>query len=153
MRLTTVAGAIVVGFAVCGCQSFGGDGSRGGPTVSAVRHPTIEDFPLPSGFSLVSDNSSSRASGATRWVEYEFSGGTAWSTIIQFFKDTLPAAGWTLRTEQLRQGGTYEMRFDSSREECEVRVSRRRMKTLVNIEIRPKPQGSADRLPRPVQQP
>jgi len=153
MRLTTIAGAIVVGIAISGCQSFGGGGSRGGPTVSAVRHPTIEDFPLPSGFSLVSDNSSSRASGATRWVEYEFAGGTPWSTIIQFFKDTLPTAGWTLRTEQLRRDGRYEMRFISDREECDVSVARWRGKTVVNIEIRPQPQGSADRLPRPVQRP
>ena len=148
-----LGGVVAVAFA-CGCESFGGsNGARGGPTVSAVRHPAIEDFPLPSGFALVGDHSSSRASGVTRWVEYEFAGGTPWSTIIQFFKDTLPTAGWTLRTEQLRRNGSYEMRFDSDREECDVSVSRLRSKTVVNIDIRPQPQGSADRIPRPVQQP
>ena len=154
MRGVILLGGIIAAALASGCESFGGGNrARGGPTVSAVRHPAIEDFPLPSGFALVSDHSSSRASGVTRWVEYEFAGSTPWSTIIQFFKDTLPTAGWTLRTEQLRLGGAYEMRFDSDREECDVSVDRWRGKTVVNIEIRPQPQGSADRLPLPVQQP
>ena len=154
MRGATLFGGVIVIAFASGCDSFGGGNRvRSGPTVSAVRHPTIEDFPLPNGFALVNDHSSSRASGVTRWVEYEFSGSSPWSTIIQFFKDTLPTAGWTLRTEQLRRDGRYEMRFISDREECDVSVARWRGKTVVNIEIRPQPQGSADRLPRPVQRP
>ncbi len=154
MRGATLLGGVITVALASGCDSVGGGNRvRSGPTVSAVRHPTIEDFPLPNGFALVSDHSSSRASGVTRWVEYEFAGSAPWSTIIQFFKDTLPTAGWTLRTEQLRRSGTYEMRFKSDREECDVSVARWRGKTVVNIEIRPQPQGSADRLPQPVRRP
>ncbi len=154
LRNGILTGGLIAALAAGGCESLGGGNKTlRGPNVTAASHPTLEDFPLPSGFALVSDNSRSVVSGATRWVEYEFSGSTGWSQIIRFFMDTLPSAGWTLRTRQLRDGGLYEMRFESTREECDVRVKRVRGKTVLNIEIRPQPQGSADRLPRPVQTP
>lgn len=149
-RVLGSAALLVV--ATAGCQSMNrGEGAEG-PMTSAVRHPTLDDFPVPNGFTLVDDHSQSRTSGSLRMVQYEFSGSTPRGTIARFYKEKLPGAGWTLRHERFDRG-MYVLRFESDKEECDLRIRPEGRKTLINVDIGPLAQGSAERLPRPVQHP
>lgn len=125
---------------------FGCDSGGRTTEIAPMQHPTLEDFPLPAGFSLVRDHSQSRTSGSMRMVQYEFEGRENWNHVIQFFRQQLPPAGWNLRQQRLERG-PYFMRFESDREECDIRIRPTGMKTVVNVDIGPLPRGSAERQP------
>lgn len=132
-----------------GCQGSGTSGTmhEAAPGIAAVSHPTLEDFPLPTGFSLVDDHSLSRSSGHMRVVQYEFTGGANPPSVIRFFKEQLTAAGWTLKKERFDRG-EHVMQFQSDREDCEIRVRPHSGKTIFNVDIGPVPAGSSERAPR-----
>ncbi|MCG3126627.1 MAG: hypothetical protein CHACPFDD_01478 [Phycisphaerae bacterium] len=132
-----------------GCQGSGGTGTmhEAAPGIAAVSHPTLEDFPLPTGFSLVDDHSLSRTSGQMRMVQYEFTGGANPPSVIRFFKEQLNAAGWTLKKERFDRGEQV-MQFQSDREDCEIRVRAHSGRTIFNVDIGPLPSGSSERVPR-----
>lgn len=139
--LSAVAAGLVV---TAGCDSFGSQDRA----VAPMRHPWLQDFPLPQGFALVDDHSMSRSSGNIRMVQYEFIGSTPRATVTRFFEETLPTSGWTLKTTRTRTGGVHLMRFESDREECELQLSQRSGKTVINVDIGPLPRGQVDRAPR-----
>jgi hypothetical protein len=127
------------------CQSYqtGAPQARGRAEAVAYRHPSLEDFPIPAGFGLVDEHSMSADYGSIRMVQYEFTGGAQRDWVARFYVDKLPSYGWTLRGRQFDHG-VYNMRFDSSREECLLKVSRSGRRTLINVKIGPRPRGSVD---------
>jgi hypothetical protein len=140
-----VLAAVAAGLTVAaGCESYGSSNR----SVAPMRHPWLQDFPLPQDFALVDDHSMSRSSGNVRMVQYEFIGSTPRATVTRFFEETLPSSGWTLKTTRTRTGGVHLMRFESDREECELQLSNRGSKTVINVDIGPLPRGSAERIPR-----
>ncbi|MCA9243876.1 MAG: hypothetical protein KDA32_07990 [Phycisphaerales bacterium] len=119
-----------------------------GPSASAVQHPTLEGVPIPSGFRLVDDRSVAASSGPLRVVKYEFAGPTDASRVNRFYRDYMPAGGWTLRREAFDRG-EQEMRFTSTAEECTVRIGKDGRQTIVRIDVIPLPRGTAQREARP----
>lgn len=127
-----------------GCSSAG----SGARPASAVQHPLLEDFPLPSGFSLVDKDSVGSKSGSIRVAKYEFKGRMEPGQVNRFYKDYLPTAGWTFRGESFDHG-QYDMRFESEREDCDVRIRKSFYNTFIVVDLRPRSAGSAEQPARP----
>lgn len=129
--------------ALTGCDS---SGRNDGMTASPMQHPSLEGFPVPNGFKLVPEHSVGSAAGQMRIVKYEFSGPTDSQQVNRFYKEYMPAAGWTLKTEDFDRG-VYHMRYESKSEECLVRISPNGRKSFIGVQLRPLPRGSAEREP------
>ncbi|MCH8808168.1 MAG: hypothetical protein IH986_19060 [Planctomycetes bacterium] len=146
-----LAGVVWLGVWLPGCANWrvGNGEAAAGPAVSAVRHPILEDIPKPAGFSLVDDHSVARSSGKFRVAKVEFVGSTARDAVYQFYKEYMPSAGFEL-TQQRFDRGEHEMRFQSSSEECTIRIRKERFGTTIVVDIGPLPEGSPLREPTPV---
>ncbi len=129
---------------LAGCNSAGQ--GQDGVTASAVRDPVIQDIPKPSGFRLVDKNSQAYVSGQYRIAKCEYIGSTDRPNVKRFYEDFMPSAGFELRTSSMDRG-TYSLVFESERETCSVRIGPSSGKTVVNIEIGPRPVGNAEREP------
>lgn len=130
--------------ALAGCSAFGSSVDESPRTSDPARqHPTVEGIPIPNGFRYVDDKSIFFSSGAIRAGIYEFSGSTDVIAVYRFYKDYMGQAGFTLRQEW-GDRGEYYLRFDSSTEECMVKLLRERGKTILIIRLDPKSSGSAD---------
>lgn len=145
------AALCLLGTAATGCNMplRGSERTSGStPTISAVRHPALEDFPMPSGFMLVDDHSQSWQSGNVRIIQYEFVGNASRDVVTGFFREKLPTAGWTYLGERFERGPRL-LRFKSDKEECNLRIRREGRQTVLNIVLGPIPQGSAEKQARP----
>lgn len=119
----------------------------------AMQHPALHGIPLPSGFNLVPANSFYHASGRLRYANCQFAGSMEPAAVSRFYKEHMPAAGFTLRRDGLIRG-EYELEFDSAAERCDVRFHRQRSRTFLFIDLTPVPQGSAERdARRPLRRP
>jgi len=104
----------------------------------------LENVPLPSGFQLVDDRSVGTSSGQFRVAKYEFVGKSRRARLERFYREYMPSGGWTLISEDLYRG-IYEMRFESDTESCIVCLRPEGRNTVINIDVRPLPKGSAER--------
>ena len=150
LTIRCLLAALAVGLPLGACtSSFGGAGAaEHRPSASAVQHPMLENIPLPVGFQMVEQHSYGRSSGQLRYASCEFEGRLDPAAVNRFYKEYMPAAGFTLRQERFNRG-QYVMEFDSTAEESTVRIERRRFKTALIIDINPTPKGSAQRDPQP----
>lgn len=142
---------------VVGCESVQNGGSqrltaRGGEgeyaSSEAVQHPMLEGIPLPSGFTMIPEQSVGRSSGRFRVATVVFEGRGDAAAVNRFFKEYMPSAGFTLTNEQFVHGKWY-MRYRSDVEECNIEIEPGRYRTVVLIDIGPVPRGSAEREVQP----
>ena len=115
-----------------------------GTSASARQHPTLENIPIPSGFTLVADRSHASNSGRLRYANCEFVGKTDPANVFSFYREYMPSAGFTLRQWRYDRG-EYVLDFDSTDEQSTVRIKRQKFKTDLRIDVRPTPKGSAER--------
>lgn len=140
-RWTSCVAIAALAVTLAGCDSV----NRGdGPGVRAVRDNLMEDIPKPAGFQLVDDRSIARVSGQFRVARVEYTGGSDRQQVKRFYETNLPSAGFELKKTSLDQG-IYGLTFESATEECDVRIRKSGFKTVVVIEIGPKPVGSTER--------
>jgi hypothetical protein len=136
------AAALYAGLLATGCLNV-----ERPPVASAMKHPVLEDIPLPNHFELVDDQSMARASGRMRIARVKFLGPTERTKVTRFFEEHMPQAGFELRHSGFDRG-VYEMRFESSNEECTLRVvPERRNKTAVYVDLGPLALEAASRQP------
>lgn len=114
----------------------GGCASNDAAPQQAMQHPILEDVPLPRGFRLVDERSVGVSSGTLRVGKYEFAGDTPRTAAARFFKEFMPGAGFTLRSEDFDRG-VHDLRFESAEEECRIRLWVEGLQTRVNISIHP----------------
>lgn len=148
-RMAILAG-LMVGASVGvlgGCSAMGRHDDTPVAT-SPVQHPLLANVPLPNGFELVDDRSRVSSSGGVRFAQCEFVGKAPRGNVLEFFKEYMPTGGWQLRDERLI-AGVYELRYDSEREKCDVRLRQDGSKTHIDIDLRPMSDAPADRDTRP----
>jgi hypothetical protein len=117
-----------------------------GAAIGAVQHPLLENFPLPPGFKMVADRSVARNSGTVRMAKCEFEGNLSTESTVGFYEEYMPTAQFR-QLDKRFEAGTYALRFESSREECEIRVRRTRTKTVLVIDLGPLSQAAEPRHP------
>lgn len=144
-----VGGVIAVSLlSAAGCESSG----RNEPT-TAVRDAALKDIPKPAGYQLVNERSVLRQSGQIRAGQVEYEGKTPRDALKRFYEEYMPSAGFTLRELSLDRG-VYNMRFESDREVCNVRITEQRAgASTVTVEIGPKPEGSTEKPAVPQRRP
>jgi len=134
------AAGLILGAALSvGCESTGGGMAQappGGPPSSPVQHPLLENIPLPVGFQMVPERSVARQMGELRLAQCEFEGPTRADAVVRFYVEYLPTAKFTLRQQRF-DNGEYSLRFESDKEECNVRVRGKGPKTVLVIDIAP----------------
>lgn len=131
---------------VCGCLGCNTNGNHA-PDValaSAVRDPVIQDIPKPQGFTLVTDRSMTVQSGKYRLVKCEYVGPTAAIAVKRFYEEYMPSARFELRQWSL-DSGVFTLNYESAGELCTIRIRDRGAKTVIGIEIVPKPTGPVQR--------
>ncbi|TWT42295.1 hypothetical protein RAS1_34250 [Phycisphaerae bacterium RAS1] len=145
-----VAVLLAAAMAAGGCES----GTTGeGPSASPVQDPMLEGIPLPHGFTKVLEKSDGTVSGQFRLVRFYYTGSTDPAAVHRFYEEYMPSAGFTQVERSLEQGA-YMSRFQSSSEECSIRVKREKSKTSLVVNVRPLPAATADRSGSPpVRQP
>jgi hypothetical protein len=137
-----VCGLAVCGLTVCGCDS-GGLSSGRKVAAAPVQHPMLENIPLPADAIEQPERSVGRRSGRFRVGKFEFLTANDPLTVMRFYRELMPTAGYRLRTE-VAEGGVYDMRFDSDVEECAIRIIPGRMsKTRLIVDVGPIPRGPA----------
>ena len=142
--LAGLAGAVLL-TAGLGCDTTtSARGNVGEQTAaSAVHDPVLYDIPKPAGFRLDADRSVAISSGRFRLARCEYGGRLGSQKVKQFYEEYMPSAGFDLRQWSLDQG-EFNMRFESEAEVCTVRARESSgLRTVVVVEIAPKPQGSA----------
>jgi len=132
-------GLCLAGLLMAACRS-GGES----PAASAVHDPVIRDIPKPAGFKLVDKNTQAVAAGQYRIAKCEYRGDTDRAGVKRFYEEYMPSAGFTLRQWSLDKG-TYLLNFESNSELCVVKIGQSGWRTVINIEVVPKPQGPAER--------
>lgn len=129
-----------------GCASSGDTGNA--PSAAPVRHPALQDFPVPSGFQLVDEHSRSRNYGAVRMVQFEYAGQTQPGAVARFYMEQMPSNGWVLKPYAFLEG-EYQLRFESDMEDCSIRVRRVKSgvttRTLINVDIGPISRAAPER--------
>ncbi len=136
---------IAIAWPLVGCRSSQAnvDTTGAGP-VAAQQHPMLAGVPVPRGFRFAPDISVGRDSGRFRYGKYAFYGSADPTTVTRFYSDHMQSAGFRLRVRDFDYG-EYSLRFDSSTEECHVRVKKQGLRTRLVIDIGPRPQGTTDR--------
>lgn len=126
-----------------GCESSGASREAGGGA-TPVQHVSLEGIPVPSGFRLVDDRSVGVSSGPLRVAKLEFIGDLDRTAGARFYKEYMPSGGWTLREEDFDRG-VYSLRFESSKEQCIVRLWAENKKTIIAIRLTPLSAGHEPR--------
>ena len=148
IRRLVLVGAVLLCAGLSACTTTTTGRMR---TSEAVQHPMLTGIPLPKGFSPVDEKTFATESGQTRLAHYEFTGSARRDAVHEFFINHMPGAGFTLVQRQ-DEAGVYDLRFESSAEECLIRIGNQRFNTYFRIDLRPLPQGSLrsdDQLPPP----
>jgi hypothetical protein len=137
-RGCALAGVLLIVAGLAGCQS-GGAVRMPEP----VQHPMLDGIPLPRGFAPVNDRTMAFESGRFRLARYEFVGGVPRNTVLEFFVNALPSAGFRLGPRQ-DERGVYIVRFMSEREELSIQIGSRGLnKTYFVLNVGPLPQAPA----------
>lgn len=148
-RLAGVVGLGLMLVLLPACESMRGGEVETRATASAVRDPVLQDIPKPASFVLDHERSVAIASGKFRLAKCEYAGSLGPSAVKRFYEEYMPSAGFELRQWSLDQGA-FNMRFEGSSEVCTVRARPGGWrKTVVVVEITPKPQGSPQRESKP----
>ncbi|MFN0135545.1 MAG: hypothetical protein ACKVS9_05435 [Phycisphaerae bacterium] len=140
----TVLLAFAIGIvSMAGCSNL----NRGEEqAVQAVRDPLIQDIPKPAGFQLVDDRSVARVSGQVRVARCEYEGRTDRQAVKRFYETNLPQAGFELKKTSL-DDGVWGLTFESATEVADLRIRKKGFRTVVVIELGPKPVGTTEREP------
>jgi hypothetical protein len=141
---------LLAGLVLSGCTSSSSTGTVSSSPGSgvALEHPLLTGIPIPTGFELVPERSYLREVGQMRVANCQYEGTKVPDALNRFYKEYMPAAGFTLREERLDRG-EYVMEFDSSAERSVVRFRREKFKTILIIDIAPASKGATEPDARP----
>lgn len=139
------AGFVAIWMLVPGCDTPGGSsgGGAAAPPAEPVQHPLLQNIPLPVNFRMVPERSVARAAGAMRVAQCEFDGPTAPEAVVRFYEEYLPTAKFVLCQKRF-DNGEYSLRFESSNEECNIRVKGKGTQTVLIIDIGPLSKGALE---------
>lgn len=99
----------------------------------------IADVPVPAGFTMIDDQSTSQVVGTTRtFVDHMYKGPDDLLPVVRFYRTQLPQKGWT-NVDQAQMHEEISLRYAKGAEECLVTITPKKWykKTRIRIQIHP----------------
>jgi len=120
LGLPVLAGLALAGLVVLalGC---GGEGERGAAASAPALAPRVADVPVPAEFKFNEEDSLDRQAGDLRFIRHLYSGSASVRRVAEFYRRTMPAAGWK-QIEESFAGGRQRFQFEKGRESCYISI-------------------------------
>jgi len=117
--LPILAGLAIVGLMVVtlGCNEDRGRAATAAPAVN----PRLPDVPVPAGFSFDAGRSKERRARGFRFVEHHYKGDATVRQVADFYRDTMPRAGWNMVEENF-VSGRQRMLFAKGHDNCHLSI-------------------------------
>ncbi len=135
-------GTAAVGLLLClpGCHG-GNDDQSPPPRLVPAMSPVVLDVPVPADFTYLERESSELSSGGSRWVTHYYEGSASPISVVAFYQEQMPLSRWKLVNRQTERG-VRTLRFEKSREGCEVRITpKRKLGRSVEVFVTIYPRG------------
>ncbi|MBM4019520.1 MAG: hypothetical protein FJ288_14580 [Planctomycetes bacterium] len=120
-------------------------------TAPAIN-PRLPDVPVPFGFKFNTGDSYDRVSGEYRSVKHLYEGSAPLRQVTEFYRQQMPAFGWTLREENFGNG-TQRFVFSKGADVCYVSIwDSWGMKVLIQVMpvgVRPTEPAGRTAAPKP----
>jgi hypothetical protein len=84
-------------------------------------NPRLPDVPVPFGFKFNTEDSYDRVTGGFRSVKHVYEGNAALRQISEFYRQQMPAFGWTQKEENFGSG-TQRFVFEKANDVCYVSI-------------------------------
>jgi len=129
--LTLFVVVAVASFA--GCSSGGSAASQ--PALVAAANSPITDVPVPAGFSMRSSSWSHVIPGSSqRFVNHEYRGSDGYLAVARFYKEQMPAHGWTLLSQQ-QFDEIVTLNFAKNNEPATITITEGTFHTTINVQV------------------
>jgi len=107
------------------------------PSLIASASSPIADVPVPAGFSMESNSTSSVvASSSLRIVDHYYKGSDDFLPVVHFYRDQMPQKGWNL-LDQNQAGEKVTLHFSKNSEECYVAINSGTFDSHIRVQIFP----------------
>jgi hypothetical protein len=116
--------------------------------LTVQQRSVISDVPVPTGFSLVEEQSRSRSRATWRTVDYLFAGSGEKFAVMRLYEKQMPIHGWTLQDKRFTQGQVM-MIYNKDTEQCVITIfdAGGFSPTRLHVDISPKSHLSAGNEP------
>lgn len=135
-RLCCSVSLLALPLALAACSSQHGPDSA--PALLAEPNSPIADAPVPVGYKIMESKSTSKVDPVARIriVDHSYSGGYSELQLTRFYRDQMPAHGWTfISQEQTRRDIT--LKFTKNTEDALVTVWHGNFDNHIRIKIDP----------------
>lgn len=138
VALLAVVGVGGLGLGMTGCTQ----GVSSAALIPAVS-PPVADVPIPAGFYMASESRSSVTPATSlRFVDHYYKGSDSYMPVVRFYRDQLPAKGWTLVSQQ-QIGDKVVLNYTKGSEDLTITIDEGVRHTHVNARIVPSSRGPA----------
>ena len=103
----------------------------------------IADVPIPTGFSMTGDSTSKVEASGLRFVDHKYDGSDDILPIVRFYKDQMPAKGWTFIDQNQLVHSEISLHYTKNSEDCTVTVTPGTMHTHIRVQIDPSGRNAA----------
>jgi len=128
-----------------GCSWFrGSDSAATQPALIAAPVSPVADVPIPSGFWMDSTASSAHVipGSGVRFVEHYYKGTDGYLAVVRFYRDQMPAFGWTMGPQSQNTDTSFTMSFVKGNEDALITVSEGTFRSYVHVHIAPTARGT-----------
>ncbi len=108
------------------------------PPLAAEPNSPVSDAPIPAGYKIMDAKSTSRLDPVARerFVDHSYSGGSSILQVARFYRDTMPAKGWTF-VSQDEGRHDFTLNFTKNNETAVVTIWHGDFATHIRIKIDP----------------
>jgi hypothetical protein len=103
----------------------------------------IADVPIPVEFSMTGESTSKVEASGLRFVDHKYEGSDDVLPVIRFYKDQMPAKGWTFVSQNQLLHNEISLRYTKNSEDCTITVTPGSMHTHIRVQIDPAGRNAA----------
>jgi hypothetical protein len=109
----------------------------------AANTSPIADVPIPVGFSMTGESTSKVVASGLRFVDHKYEGSDDVLPVIRFYKDQMPAKGWTFVSQNQLIHDEISLLYTKNNEDCTITVTPGSMHTHIRVQIDPTGRNAA----------
>ena len=124
---------------LCGCQTYPVRIDEKGSTLATASSVRFDDLPIPENFYYLPDKSFIFEYSDSRVGILKYGGKATPHAIINFFKETMPQAGW--KQISIIEGGSSVMYYSTEAETCMISIEYAPKEVFVTFTVSPNDQS------------